>query len=170
MKKLNVLLALTIAAFLTGCMSPGGLVIGPVSSYTASRNERALIKRAALSSTDLTVDQKKRIVVATATGNDAGEIALMVGVDLLQLRGAKLTKQEVGKQVLSALGDAIIYGVAAYAADKSGLINLSSEDSNSRNIAVNISGSEGTSVNISGDSDVDTQTDNHSDNRTTAAE
>lgn len=163
MKKLVTLVSVIgIAACMSGCMSPGGLVIGPVSSYTSKQNERALIRRAAVASTEFTAEQKKKIFQASAAATDAGEVAVMVGVDILQLRGASLTKAEIGKQILGVLGDAVIYGAAAYAANEAGVLNFGGGDDSSGSVSVNVGGNNN-NVSVSGDTtttSTTTQTDN----------
>lgn len=151
------LITLTLAALVLsgGCASPGGYVIGPVSSITSKSNQKAMIKRAAINSGVLSKEQKRQVFKATAATHDPGEISIMVGVDILQLRGSKLTKGEIGKQALGVLSDAVIYGLAAYAGsealDLGGSDDGGDSSSEDNSISIDITGSDETTIVIDGD-------------------
>jgi hypothetical protein len=158
--KSAIMITMVMAMLLgtSGCMSPGGLVVGPISGYTSGQNERAVIRRSAAMSKLLSADQKKKVFTASTSMSGAEEISVMVGVDLLQLRGAKLTSAEVGKQVLGVLGDAILYGLVAYGADEAGLFGGNSsggDTSTSEDINIDVTGSDNTTIVIDGDTTTD---------------
>jgi hypothetical protein len=168
MKKVvgQLLAVLLLATMMVGCASPGGYVIGPVSAFTARSNERAMVKRAALQSKKLNTQQKRDVVHATARMHNTDEIAVMVGVDVLALRGAKLTVAEIGKQTLGALGDAVLYGAIAYGLDEAGVFDFSSDDSSSSSQDINITVNEGedTTVTVSGDTSSTSSSENNENN------
>ncbi len=148
-----ILMLVVFATMMVGCASPGGYVIGPVSALTSRGNERAMVKRAALQSKALNQQQKRDVISASAGTHSAEEISVMVGVDLLALRGQSLTAAEIGKQALGALGDAVIYGACAYGLNEAGAFDWSSSssDSSEENVTVNVTGSQDTTVVIDGD-------------------
>lgn len=151
-----------LLALVWGCASPGGYVIGPVSSYTSKSNEKSLVRRAAASSVKLTPAQKNKVFQATASYSDTGEIAATVGVDILELRGSKLSKGELLKQAGGVICDAVIYGGIAAALDGANIVGGgdSSSKSTSRDISVDVSNSQDTTVVIDGDTTTQEQVQN----------
>lgn len=131
---------------LSGCAT--GPVVGPVSYYTSQGNKRAMIRRSALASENLTAEQKSKVFKLTAHSVDHNKVAVGLGVDVLELMYGDYTTTEVLKQLGGVAADggiyALIYAAVKELTDDSG----GSDKSGDRNASVSISG-DNNSVNIS---------------------
>ena len=109
---MKTVMAVCLAALCSGCMSTGGLVIGPASYGTSKMNEPDVTKRAALQ-----VKAPPQVFRGIAAGMRDNEIAMGLGVDVLALKEAIQSEQlTFGEAMLQAGGcvvDAAIYGFAA---------------------------------------------------------
>jgi len=156
----TTILACAAAALATGCMSTGGLVIGPVSKLSANSNARSVAVKSTKVS-GMTEEQTRRVVVASASMHDHGAIAVYAGVDVLALSTAKLSWGELARQGGAVVADLVLYGAAAYAIAEgtSGGGGESGGGTSENNISV--VGSEGVIIQVQGDTSVVSHRSNH---------
>lgn len=120
MKRMMLMVAMT--ALVSGCMTNGGLVIGPCSYLSAKSNEKAVAQRAMLK---LGIEEPKKLQVfrAMRAGIRDNEVAAAVGVDVLSLMEAmqteNLTAGELAMQATTCTADAVI---EAFTLDRTGVL------------------------------------------------
>lgn len=117
MRKVIVSTLLVAVALNTMGCAGGGLVIGPVSNYTANQNERDRLQRAAYTS-NLTPEKKESVVRLSAVTTDPGAVGAMLNIDVGQLVRGDFTWGEVTKQFFGTLTDAGLYTGLFYGAKK----------------------------------------------------
>lgn len=118
-------LLLSMSVMVSGCAG-GGLVIGPISSLTASQNDRDRLQRAVIASS-FVPDKREKIMRLSAVTSDVGAIGATLDVDVGQLIKGDYTWGEIFKQLMGSLGDAGVYTGLAYSVKK-GLDKLKSDD------------------------------------------
>lgn len=115
----TVIAVVAMASLCSGCMSTGGLVIGPCSYGTSKMNEPDVIKRASLQ-----VKAPPQVFRGIQAGMRDGEFAVGMGVDVLALKEAiqseQLTGGEAVLQAAGVIADSALYG---FAAKKTGLLD-----------------------------------------------
>lgn len=94
---------------LSGC---GTTVVGPVSYMSAQKNRRASIRRSALSSQALSMEEKAEVFKATAYSSRPGDVAVMSRVDVLDIGESDYTWKEILLNVTGVACDVALYGVA----------------------------------------------------------
>lgn len=146
------------AVLLSGCATSP--VIGPVSYMTSQGNQRAMIRRSAMQSQSLTPEHKARVFQLLSHSSSPNEIAVGIGVDVMELVRGGYTTTEVVKQLVGVGGDITIYTIL-YAAVKA--LADSGDSTSSRNNAVSVNGNYN-NVTTSNTDSTNTTTDN-SDNR-----
>jgi len=115
MKKLLVsAMMVGTVCLMAGCMSPGGLVIGPCSYGTAKINESRMATRAVMESPAIPLEKKAPLIQAINMGMDRPGIAVGFGINLAALANENYTGSEIMTQLLGCLGDAALYAGTAY--------------------------------------------------------
>jgi len=115
MNKVLVLLGSMLVVACVGCVSPGGAyVVGPLSSWNASRIDKAQMTRCVANSTRIAAEKKEPIVRAVSMSLRPGEIAAGYQVDILSLFDGNYTLGELTTQALAATGDLVGEAAATY--------------------------------------------------------
>lgn len=114
----------------SGCASPGGYIIGPVSAYMTSKNEDAVNQRMVLLSQAIQPEQKQQLLKAVNIGIRPGEFAMAAGIDLMAIPETSLTWPEILKNTFGVIVDAGIYTGLGYGVSQ---IGSSGENSPSYN-------------------------------------
>lgn len=147
MKQLAIIGCTVLVAIATsGCMSPGGLTVGPFSSYTTTLNERHMTERAVLQSQGIQVEKKAQILHAVNMSSSPREVAIGMGVDILALADGGFTIKELALNAVGVLGDAALAAGATYAISSS----FNKTDSSSKTATMTINGDQNTVVQGSG--------------------
>lgn len=107
--RIHIIGFISAIALLTGCATRP--VIGPVSYWTSQQNQKARIQRAALASPNLNAEQRSRVFHMTAHSSNPNEIAISLGVDVLELVRGEYTTMEVVKQAGGVVGDVTLYTI-----------------------------------------------------------
>ncbi len=116
-----VSLVLVVAVSLcVGCASPGGLVVGPSSYYSASKNETAMSARSVMLAREIQPEQKQQLLKAVNLGIRPGEFAMAVGVDLAAIPETSMTWSEILKNAVGVIVDAGIYTGIGYGVSQIG--------------------------------------------------
>ena len=114
---------------ITGCMSPGGLIVGPCSYGTSKINENRMTQRAIMESPAIPLEKKAPLLQAVNMGMDRPGIAVGFGINLAALANENYTGTEIFTQLLGVLGDAALYVGTGYGIKE--LTKKNSSDSSS---------------------------------------
>ena len=136
-----------IVVGLMGCASPGGMTyVGPISYYHAKSADKAMMMRTVSMSRSIVAEKKEPIFKAVNMGSSPNEIAVGVGIDVGNLISGDYTGSEIAMQLLSSLGDSLIYGGIGYGAYKA----VQGNNSETRNTTVYTINGDNNNINGSG--------------------
>lgn len=114
-----IVVGLGLVILLSGCASPGGMsYIGPVSYMHAKSADKAMMSRSVVLSKAMPAEKKAMAFKAVNMGAGPGEIAVGIGVDVMELTSGNYTTGEKWMQFGSAFVDALLYGAAGYGAQQ----------------------------------------------------
>lgn len=109
----------------SGCMSPGGLNVGPLSALATThiehrmkQREDAAYSKVLLGSKTVTEKQKQEFFRAVQIGVRPGEFAVAIGFDIFSIPETKMSVFEIGENFVSVAGDGVLYGLVYKGTDK----------------------------------------------------
>ena len=106
---MKTILLLLLTIFLSGCSTPGGFVIGPISSYTSGLNEKRMLNDSILNNQLIPSTKKPVLLQAVNMGFDKPCLVIGFGIDLVSLVNEKYTWKEIITQMIGVLGDSSLY-------------------------------------------------------------
>jgi hypothetical protein len=152
MKSMKYMLPLLLALAVSGCATAP--IIGPFSWMTSQHNKKARIRRSALISSQLTGEQKAKVIEATSWTTQPNEIAVGVQVDLLELIRSDYTWGETLKQLGGVTGDVVLYGLIGYAIQEADLGDDDDNEDGQGGVRIEVNGTDNDVNVVNGDSNV----------------